>query len=101
MFLKLSRIHAQWGFVPGMASSWRRLAMPLLLGSVLVLSACSKQESGASAGAKSCKLESEKIAYLSDGRKKMCTYRCEDGTLEGRTRKPEQECLSTVNSADG
>lgn len=91
-----------WGRRACGLRSWpQKPASLLVICSVVLLGACSKSESGASTGAQSCKLASEKIVYLSEGRKKMCTYRCEDGTIEGRTRKPEQECLNSVSSADG
>lgn len=66
-----------------------------------LLLACSKSDSSGPNGPMRCKLESEKTVFLSEGRKKMCIYRCEDGSVEGRNRKPEQECLSDVNSAGG
>lgn len=42
-----------------------------------------------------CKLESQKLVQ---GRERMCLYRCADKTLEGRTRKPEQDCPRTISS---
>ena len=44
-----------------------------------------------------CKLQSEKVIQ---GRERQCLYRCTDGTIEGRTRKVDQECLKTVLSAN-
>lgn len=44
-----------------------------------------------------CKLQSEKVIQ---GRERQCLYRCTDGTIEGRTRKVDQECLKTVFSAN-
>jgi hypothetical protein len=73
-----------------------------ILTAAVGLAACSENEStGARTGAMRCKLESEKIVFQGGQRKKMCTYRCDDGSVEGRNRKPEQECLSLINSADG
>ena len=44
-----------------------------------------------------CKLQSEKVVQ---GRERQCLYRCADGTIEGRTRRVNQECLKTVYSAE-
>ncbi len=44
-----------------------------------------------------CKLQSERIVQ---GKERHCLYRCSDGTLEGRTRRVNQECLKTVYSAE-
>lgn len=43
-----------------------------------------------------CKLQSDKVIQ---GRERQCLYRCSDGSLEGRTRRVNQECLKTVYSA--
>ena len=42
----------------------------------------------------SCKLQSDKVK----GKERMCLYVCEDKSLEGRTRKPENTCPSYINS---
>lgn len=42
----------------------------------------------------SCKLQSDKVK----GKERMCLYVCEDKSLEGRTRKPENSCPSYINS---
>lgn len=71
---------------------WRHWLLPcLLLGSVPQAMAWG-QGGGKS---QSCKLESQKLVQ---GRERMCFYRCEDKTLEGRTRKPEQDCPRHITS---
>jgi hypothetical protein len=42
----------------------------------------------------SCKLQSDKVK----GKERMCLYVCEDKSLEGRTRKPENTCPAYINS---
>jgi hypothetical protein len=42
----------------------------------------------------SCKLQSDKVK----GKERTCIYVCEDKSLEGRTRKPESSCPSSINS---
>jgi hypothetical protein len=44
-----------------------------------------------------CKLQSDKVVQ---GKERHCLYRCSDGTLEGRIRRVNQECLKTVYSAE-
>ena len=43
----------------------------------------------------SCKLKSEKIIQ---GREKQCLYVCPDQSLEGRTRKKDQQCPSFIST---
>ena len=42
-----------------------------------------------------CRLQSEKVVQ---GKERQCLYKCADGSIEGRTRRVNQECLKTVYS---
>lgn len=44
-----------------------------------------------------CKLESQRVIQVKE---RQCIYRCPDGSIEGRTRRVNQECLRTVVAAN-
>lgn len=53
--------------------------------------------SAAGASKMSCKLSEEKAV---DDREKQCLYTCDDGSIEGRTRKRDVDCPKFINSAN-
>jgi len=74
-----------------------RTAYLTLIAGVLFSSALLWTDSAQSKKTLLCKLESEKVVQ---GKERRCLYRCSDGSIEGRTRRLNEECLSTIRSAN-
>lgn len=74
-----------------------QLFMLAAAASLVFLTSMTVTESVQAQSRMTCKLESQRVIQ---GRERQCIYRCPDGSIEGRTRRLNQECLSTVQAAN-